>query len=62
MTLSEMTENLQSRSQAKAFESPSTGVKPVKVKEEEGRNFKKSFRKPSEKLTGSKANGNLCNV
>ena len=26
-----------------------------------GYNFKKTFRKPSEKFTGIKGNGNLCN-
>ena len=60
MSLSEMTENLPIRSQAMAFVSSSTGNKSIVIKEEVGYNFKKTFRKPSEKLTGYKGNGNLC--
>ena len=61
MSLSEMTENLQFRSQAMAFASSSTGNRPFVIKEEVGYNFKKTFRKPSEKFTGNKGNGDLCN-
>ena len=60
MCLSEMTENLQLRSQAMAFLSSSTGNKPFVIKEEVGYNFKMTFRTPSEKFTGNKGNGNLC--
>ena len=56
-----MTENLQNRSESMAFESSSTGNKPVIVKEEVGYNFKLTFRKPSEKFTGSKGNDQLFN-
>ena len=59
MSLSEMTESLQFRSQA--FASSSTGNRPFVIKEEVGYNFKKTLRKPSEKFTGNKGNGNLCN-
>ena len=61
MSLSEMTENLQFRSQAMVFASSSIGNRPFVIKEEVGYNFKKTFRKPSEKFTGNKGNGNLCN-
>ena len=61
MSLSDMTENLQFRSQAMAFASSSTGNRPFVIKEEVGYNFKKTFRKPSENFTGNKGNGNLCN-
>ena len=61
MSLSEMTESLQFRSKAMAFASSSTGIRPFVIKEEVGYNFKKTFRKPSEKFTGNKGNGNLCN-
>ena len=61
MSLSEMTESLQFRSQAMAFASSSTSNRPFAKKEEVGHNFKKTFRKPSEKFTGNKGNGNLCN-
>ena len=61
MSLSEMTESLQFRSQAMAFASSSTGNRPFVIKEEVGYNFKNTFRKPSEKFTGNKGNGNLCN-
>ena len=57
---SEMTENLEFRSQAMAFASCSTGNKPDMVKNEVGYNFKKTFRKPNEKFTGRKGNGHLC--
>ena len=43
-----------------AFASSSTGNRPFVIKEV-GYNFKKTFRKPSEKFTGNKGNGNLCN-
>ena len=43
------------------FASSSTGNRPCVIKEEVGYNFKKTFRKPSEKFTGNKGNGNLCN-
>ena len=55
MSLSEMTESLKIRSQAMAFASSSTGNKPFVIKEEVGYNFKKTFKKPSEKFTGNKA-------
>ena len=61
MSLSEMTESLQFRSQAMAFASSSKGNRPFVIKEEVGYNFKNTFRKPSEKFTGNKGNGNLCN-
>ena len=61
MSLSEMTESLQFRSQAMAFASSSMGNRPIVIKEEVGCNFKKTFRKPSEKFTDNKGNGNLCN-
>ena len=61
MSLSEMTESLQFRSQAMAFASSSTGNRPFVIKEEVGYNLKKTYRKPSEKFPGNKGNGNLCN-
>ena len=61
MSLSEMTESFQFRSQAMAFASSSTGNRPFVKKEEVGYNFKKTFRKPSEKFTGIKGNGNMRN-
>ena len=61
ISLSERTESLQFRSQAMAFASSSTGNRPFVIKEEVGYNFKKTFRKPSEKFTGNKGNSNLCN-
>ena len=61
MTLSEKTDCLQFRTQAAAFESSSTGNKPVTVKEAAGYKFKKTFRKPKEKFSGSEGNGHLCN-
>ena len=39
----------------------STGSRQFVIKEKVGYNFKKPFRKPSEKFTGNKGNGNLCN-
>ena len=60
MSLSEMTESLQFRSKTMAFECSSTGNRPFVI-EEVGYNFKTTFRKPSEKFTGNKGNGNLCN-
>ena len=59
MSVTEMTENLQFRSQAMAFASSSLGNKPFKVKEEVGFNFKKTFRKPNEKIKANKSN-NMC--
>ena len=44
-----------------AFASSSTGNKPFVIKEEVGYNFKKTFKRPSEKFTGKKRNVNLCN-
>ena len=61
MTRSEVTKSLQFRREATAFASSSTGNKPDMVKEEVGYNFKKTLRKSSEKFTGSKGNGYLCN-
>ena len=61
MALSKMRESLQFKSQAMAFASSSTGNRPFVIKEEVVYNFKKSFRKPSEKFTGYKGNGDLCN-
>ena len=61
MSLSEMTQSLQFRSQAMALASSSTGNRPFVLKEEVRYNVKKTFRKPSEKFTGDKGNGNLCN-
>ena len=61
MSLSEKTESLQFRSQAMAFASSSTGNRPFVIKEEMGYHFNKTFRRPSEKFTGNKGNGNLCN-
>ena len=61
MSLSETAESLQFRSHAMAFASSSTGNKPFVLKEEVGYNFKKTFRKPTEKFIGNKGNGNLCN-
>ena len=59
MSGTEMTENLQFRSQAMAFASSSSGNKPFNVKEEVGFNFKKTFRKPNEKITANK-NNSMC--
>ena len=56
-----MTETLQFRSQAMAFASSSTGNITFVIKEEVGYNFKTTFRKRSEKITGDKGNGSLCN-
>ena len=43
-----------------AFASSSTGNRPFVIKEKVRYNFKKSFRKPSEKFTGKIGNGILC--
>ena len=59
MSVTEMTESLQFRSQAMAFASSSSGNKPITVKEEVGFNFKKTFRKPIEKITANK-NNSMC--
>ena len=59
MSVSEMTESLQFRSQAMAFANSSSGNKPFTVKEEVGFNFNKSFRKPTEKITANKSS-NMC--
>ena len=56
MSVTEVTESLQFRSHAMAFASSSSGNKPFTVKEEVGFNFKKTFRKPSEKFTANKSN------
>ena len=44
-----------------AFAGPSTGNRPFVIKEEVGYNFEKTFRIPTEKFTGNKGNGNMCN-
>ena len=59
MSVTEMTESLQFRSQAMAFASSLLGNKPFNVKEEIGFIFKKTFRKPNEKITANKSN-NMC--
>ena len=59
MSVTEMTESLQFRSQAMAFESFSSGNKPFTVKDEVGFNFIKTFRKTNVKLTAKKRN-NMC--
>ena len=59
MSVTEMTESLRFRSQAMAFASSSSGNKPLNVKEEVRFNFKKTFRKPNEKITANKIN-NMC--
>ena len=59
MSVTKMTENLHFRSQAMAFASSSLGKKPFNVKEEVGFNFKKTFRKPKEKITANKSNS-MC--
>ena len=51
MSVTEMTESLQFRSQVMAFTSSSSGNKPFNVKEV-WFNFKKTFRKPNEKNYG----------
>ena len=61
MSLSELTESLQFRSQAMAFASSSTGNRQFVIKEEVGYSFQKTFRKPSEKFTGNNGNCNFCN-
>ena len=61
MSLSEITESLQFRSQAMAFACSSTGNIPFVIKERNGIQLQKTFRKPSEKFTGNKDNGNMCN-
>ena len=59
ISVTEMMESLQFRSQAMAFASSLSGNKPFSVKEEVGFNFKKTFRKPNEKITANKSN-NMC--
>ena len=59
MSVKEMTKNLRFSSQVKAFASSSSSNKPFTVKEEVGFNFKKTFRKPNEKITANKSN-NIC--
>ena len=61
MFVSKVEGSLQFRSQAMAFASSSTGNRPLVIKEEVVHNFKETFRKPSEKFTGNKGNGYLCN-
>ena len=56
MSITEMTMSLQFRSQATAFASSLSGNKPSTVKEEVVFNFKKTFRKPNEKLTADNSN------
>ena len=56
MSVTEMTKNLQFRSQAVAFASSSSVNKPFNVKEEVGFTFKKNFRKSNEKITANKNN------
>ena len=58
-SVTEMTENLKSRSQAMAFACSSSGNKPFTVKKEVGFNLKRTFRKPNEKITAKKSN-NMC--
>ena len=60
MSVTEMTKSLQFRSQAMAFANSSSANKPFTVKEEVGFNFKKTFRKPSEKNTANKSN--MCTM
>ena len=55
ISVTEMTETLQFRSQEMAFASSSSINKTFTVKDEVGFNFKKSFRKPNEKLRLIKA-------
>ena len=59
MSVTEMTESLQFRSQARAFASSSSGNRPFTVKEEVGFNLKKTFRKLNEKNTANKSN-HMC--
>ena len=59
MSVTEMTESFQFRIPATAFASSSSGNKPFTVKKEVGYNFKKTFRKPNEKITANKSN-NMC--
>ena len=56
MSVTEMTESLQFRSQAMAFASSSLGNKSFSVKEEVEYNFRKTFRKPSEKFMANRSN------
>ena len=56
MSVTEMIESLQFRSQAMAFASSSSGNKHFTVKEKVGFNFKKTFRNPNEKFTANKSN------
>ena len=58
MSVTEMTESLQFRTEAMAFASSSSGNKPFSVKEKVGFNFKKTFQKPNEKVTAKK--GTTC--
>ena len=55
MSATEITKSLQFRSQAMVFASSSLGKKLFTVKEEVGFNFKKTFRKPNEKITANKS-------
>ena len=55
MSVTEMTESLQFRSQAMAFASSSSSNKPFYVKEETGLNFKKPFENKMRKLRLIKA-------
>ena len=55
MSVTEMTESLQFRSQAMAFASSSSGNKPFTVKEEVGFNSKRPFENQKKKLRLIKA-------
>ena len=59
LSVAEMTENLQFRSQAITFASSSSGDQTFIVKEEVMFNFKKALRKPNEKFIANKSN-NMC--
>ena len=60
VSVTEMTESLQFKSQALAFASSSSGNKPFTVKEEVGFDFKKrTIRKQNEKFTANNSN-NIC--
>ena len=58
--LSNVTESLQLRNQTMDIANSSTGNK-LNIMKEVGYNFKKTLRKPGEKLTGSKNNRHFCN-
>ena len=60
LTRSKRTESKVQQS-SNGFSGSSTGNKPVIVKEEMRYHFKKTFKKLTEKFTGEKGNGHLCN-